>query len=151
MKYFLLILTTLLISVAAPACGAQMKLPDKMPDDMLICLSDYKEHRTVCVDRESLKITDGYGWHNRRKRKVVIASREAEGIYQTLIENSFDQMKNDSGTTDNNVNRSISIYSNAINLAVNQGILPLSTVDQSRFERIRQAILDLAANRDQNE
>lgn len=144
MKICKLILMVSMMSLFAQACEAELKLPKEMPEDIQICFSDHKEHQTVCIRRVSLVVTYGFGWHNRRKQTVTIATEEAEKLYQTLIENDFDQMKNDTGSADEMVNRSISMYSSKINMTVHQGILPLSSKDQEHFETIRQAVLDLA-------
>ncbi len=144
MKY-LLIIAISIVSLFVQSCEAQPKLPNLMPNDVQIAFSNHSENQTVTIDRENLTIQGGEGWHNRTKKIIKISPADAEKIYQILLENNFDEMKNDStGELNEKINNSISVYSSQINLTVYQGILRLSAKNQERFETIRLAILDFA-------
>lgn len=144
MKNYLLIIAISIVSLFGKTCEAQPKLPEKMPDDLHIAFSNHKENQTVTITKENLTVQTGEGWHNRSKKTIKISSEDAEKIYQILLENNFDQIKNDSGTSNDKINNSLSVYSSKINLTVYQGVLPLSTTNQKRFETIRLAILNFA-------
>jgi len=141
---YLLIIAISTVMLFMQACKAQTALPKTMPDDVQIAFSNHSEHQTVTITKENLTLQDGEGWHNRTKKNVKISIEDAETIYQILRDNDFDQIKNDSGTSDDKINNSISVYSSKINLTVYQGILPLSAENQKHFETIRLAILDFA-------
>lgn len=131
------------------ACEKHPKLPKEMPDDLKIVLaernSETLKNQFISLDSEFLIIQTGTGWHNRQKQTTKISRQDLEKIYQILLDNELDQMKNDSTDTANSkIDNSISIYSNKINLTVYQGILPLSAKNNEHFETIRLAILDFA-------
>lgn len=131
-------------SLLVSSCKTQIRMPDEMPADIEIIFSDHLEHKTFVISRDALTFKSGTGWHNRSVRSVALPDGNAEKIYSTLRQNYFDKLNNDAGHTDERVNNSISVISTKFRLTIHQGLLPLSTEDNERFENIRRSILTLA-------
>lgn len=145
----LLIAVISIVSSFANVCESQPKMPEKMPEDCEIILAERNpetnKNQTISITGEFLTIQTGSGWHNRTKKQTKIIRQDAEKIYQILLDNNFDEIKNDStGELNEKIDNSISIYSTKINLTVYQGILRLSPTNNERFENIRKAILEFA-------
>lgn len=148
MKSYLLIIAISIVSLFVQACEAQPKLPEEMPEDFQITLTEnVTERRTVYIRNSELIVNSGSGFHNHKSEKYAISREEVERIYTVLLENKIDRInqkpKTDWGD-DPKSEYQIEVRYNTNYLWLKSNPPTLSAEENIRFERLRLAISDFA-------